>query len=124
MDRDFRTMSTLVEKGISGGYDASGVLHMLTCEGRSSWMAEELLQRRMWVAAGNYGALNTCVENGAVDVAKLLLDGGMDYECYRQMYPHSGSDETIQALDAHWEELQAQTQEQDAAPQIGGMTFG
>ena len=122
MDRDFRTMSTLVEKGISGGYDASGVLHMLTYEGRNSWMAEELLQRRMWVAAGDYGALNVCVENGAVDVAKLLLDGGMDFECYRQMYPHSGSEETIRELEAHWEELQAQGQTD--APEIGGMTFG
>ncbi|MBD5085679.1 MAG: ankyrin repeat domain-containing protein [Clostridiales bacterium] len=125
MDRDYRTMSTLVEKGISGGPDASRTLHMLTYEGRNSWMAENLLQKRMWVDVNNYRALHACMENGAVDVAKLLLDGGMDFEQYRLRYPNGGSEETIQALEEHWNQLQAQTQEQDAAgPEIGGMNLG
>lgn len=41
----------LVEKGISGGPDASRTLHMLTYESRNSWMAEELLEKWMWVSA-------------------------------------------------------------------------
>ena len=125
MDRDYRTMSMLVEKGISGGPDASRILHMLTYGGHDSWMAENLLQKRMWVDVNNYRALHACVENGAVAVAKLLLDGGMDFEQYRLRYPNGGSEETIRALEEYWNELQAQTQEQDAArPEIGGMNLG
>ncbi|MBD5099636.1 MAG: ankyrin repeat domain-containing protein [Clostridiales bacterium] len=124
MDRDYRTMSMLVEKGISGGPDASRTLHMLTYGGHDSWMAENLLQKRMWVDVNNYRALHACVENGAVAVAKLLPDGGMDFEQYRLRYPNGGSEETIRALEEHWNELQAQEQEQGNAPEIGGMTLG
>ncbi len=84
MDKDWRTMSMLVEKGISGGSSAERTLHMLTYEGRDSWMAEELLQKRMWVGVNDYHALHACMENGAVDVAKLLLDQGMDLDQYKE----------------------------------------
>ena len=131
MDADYRTMSMLVEKGISGGGCAGRILHMLTCEGRNSWMAEELLRERMWVDIKDYHALQSCVQNGAVDVAKLLLDGGMDFGRYRQIYPNSGSPEAIQALEEHWAGLQAQAQEQgegqapaESGAAMGGMQFG
>ena len=123
MEPDYRTMSMLVEKGISEGGSAARTLHMLTYEGRNSWMAESLLEKRMWVDINDYAALNACVKNGAVDVAKLLLDGGMDFERYREVYPNSGSVETVQALEEHWNELQAQ-QQKAAEPEMGGMTFG
>ena len=112
MDTDYRTMSMLVEKGISGSGCAGRILHMLTYEGRNNWMAEELLEKRMWVDVNDYHALYSCVENGAVNVAKLLLDNGTDFGRYRQIYPNSGSPEVIQALEEHWAGLQAQAQEQ------------
>ena len=123
---DYGMLFTLVEKGISGGNSAERTLHMLTYEGRNSWIAKDLLEKRMWVDVNDYGALNACVENGAVDVAKLLLNGGMDFGQYRQRFPGSGSPDTIQALEAHWNELQAQEQEQgqSGAPEIGGMDLG
>ena len=102
---------------------------MLTYEGRDSWIAEDLLEKRMWVDSNDYGALHACVENGAVNVAKLLLDGGMDFDQYRQRYPESGSPDTIQALEEHWQTIQGQAQEleqeQADAPEMGGgMTLG
>ena len=121
---DFRTLSMLVEKGISGSGSAARTLHMLTYGGRNSWMAESLLEKRMWADVNDYAALNACVQNGAVDAAKLLLDGGMDLERYREAYPTSGSVETVRALEEHWAGLQAQEQEQDDAPRMGGMAFG
>ena len=135
MDKDWRTMSMLVEKGISGGSSAERTLHMLTYEGRDSWMAEELLRERMWVDVNDYHALQSCVQNGAADVAKLLLDGGIDFGRYRQIYPNSGSQEVIQALEEHWAELQDQAQEQGqdqgegpdsvaGGATMGGMTLG
>ena len=128
-DPDFRTLSTLVEKGISGGPSSERTLHMLTYEDRNSWMAEELLEKRMWVHTCDYGALRACVDNGAVEVCKLLLDGGMDFEQFRRRYPSTGSPEIIQALEEHWNVLQAQAQEsaepeQAQGPEIGGMNLG
>ena len=62
---DYEMLSTLVEKGISGGGSAARTLHMLTYEGRNSWIAEELLEKRMWVDPNDHGALYACMENGA-----------------------------------------------------------
>ena len=127
-DADYRTLSTLVEKGISGGDSAARTLHMLTYQGRDSWIAESLLEKRMWVDVNDYWALDACVKNDAVGVAKLLLDGGMDFDQYRQQYPNSVNPETIQALEEHWNGICSQTQEQEPeleeSPEMGGMTFG
>ena len=136
-DADFHTLSVLVEKGISGGDSAARTLHMLTYEGRNSWMAETLLEKRMWVAPTDYGALHACVENGAVGAAKLLLDGGMDLEQYKEWAKRQSHglrcNDTLASLEEHWTELQVQSrqireegqgEEQPAEPGMGGMTIG
>lgn len=125
MDYDHRILSELVEKGITGGASSSRTLHMLTYEGRNSWIAEDMLEKRMWVELHDYSALHACVQNDAVDVAKLLLDNGMDFEEYRQWAEHRGGghEETIQALANHWQELKAPEQ-QEEVPAQGGMLFG
>ena len=125
-DKDFQTLSTLVEKGISGGPSAWRTLHMLTCGGHDSWIAEELLEKRMWVATDDYRALHACIENDAVDVCKLLLDGGMNFEGFQQWakdYTYIEHKETMKALAAHWSEMQAEP-EQAPDQEIGGQTFG
>ena len=60
-------------------------------------------------------------------VCKLLLDHGMDFEQYQTWaakHQGSGHEETLQELEAHWQELTEQGQEQGAAPQMGGMGLG
>ena len=126
---DYEMLSTLVEKGISGGGSSADVLRNLTRDQRSRWMAKDLLETRMWVTANDYSTLHVCVENDAVDAAKLLLDGGMNYDRYRQLFPGGGNPETVQALEEHWAELQTQAQEQGeeqapVGPEAGGMQFG
>ena len=137
-DADYRTLSALVEKGISGGDSAWRTMHMLTCKKQDQWIAESLLESRMWVDVNDYGALHACMENDAVDVAKLLLDGGMDLERYKEWAKRQSHglhyDDTLASLEEHWTELQSQKQEQgsepegeqeqDTSPQMGGMTFG
>ena len=127
-DQDFRTLSALVEKGISGGPNAWRTLHMLTCGGHDSWIAEALLKKRMWVEADDYAALHACVQNDAVDVCKLLLEGGVDFDVYQQWaknHPCGGHEETVQALADHWVELQAAQEQGEQAPsQTGGMSLG
>ena len=127
-DQDFRTLSALVEKGISGGPNAWRTLHMLTCGGHDSWIAEALLKKRMWVEADDYNALHACVQNDAVDVCKLLLEGGVDFDVYQQWaknHPCGGHEETVQALADHWVELQAAQEQGEQAPsQTGGMSLG
>ena len=129
-DKDFRTLSTLVKKGISGGPDAWRTLHILTSQKSDCWIAEELLKERMWVALDDYSALHACVQNDAVDVCKLLLDGGMDFDQYQQWAQTrlcAGHEDTLQALADHWAELKP-TQEQEeqvpASQETGGMTLG
>ena len=136
-DKDFRTLSALVEKGIAGGSSAVRTLHMLTYEGRNSWIAEELLKKRMWVDTGDYSALRACIENDAVEVCKLLLDGGMDFDGYQQWSQtqhFTGHEETMQALAGHWSELRAAMEQAGASMEfqqsgtdgaaIEGMTLG
>ncbi len=130
-DKDFRTLSALVEKGISGGPSTYRTLHMLTCEGHDSWIAEELLEKRMWVDLDDYNALHACVQNDAVEVCKLLLDGGMDFDVYQQWaknHPCAGHEETLQALTDHWSEMQAEQAgapaELQQGPAMGGQTLG
>ena len=124
-ESDYRTLSELVEKGISGGPSAARTLHMLTYQGRNGWMAEELLEKRMWVDLDDYNALHACVQNDALDTAKLLLDHGMDFEQYRHWAEHRGGghEETVQALSDYWQELTA-GQEQSEAQEMGGMSLG
>lgn len=97
---------------------------MLTCGGHDNWIAEELLKKRMWVNTNDYNTLHACVQNDAVEVCRLLLDGGMDFDQYQQWAqtrPCAGHEETLQALADHWAEMQA---EQALTQEIGGQTFG
>ena len=130
-DKDFRTLSTLVEKGISGGSSAARALHMLTYNGHDSWIAEELLEKRMWVDINDYNALYACIQNKAVDTAKLLLDGGMDFDRYlkwAQVRQYGAPEETYNALVEYWSEMQAEQAEVPAelqkGPAMGGQTLG
>ena len=126
-DHDYRTLSELVEKGISGGASSMRTLHMLTYRGRDSWMAENMLEKRMWVDLSDYNAFHACVQNDAVKVCKLLPDHGMDFEQYQTWaakHQGSGHEETLQELETHWQGLTEQGQEQGAAPQMGGMGLG
>ena len=125
MDQDYRILAELVDKGIHGGSSSSRTLHMLTYEGRNSWIAEDMLEKRMWVELHDYSAFHACVQNDAVDVAKLLLDNGMDFEEYQQWAElrGGGHEETIQALADHWQDLKAPEQMEEA-PAQGGMLFG
>lgn len=124
---DERILNLLVKKGISGGGSAARTLHMLTYEGRNSHVARDMLQRRMWVDVHDYAALHACIENDAVEVCNLLLDGGMDFDGYQKWAEARhccGHEETVQALADHWAELkEAETQEQ-GSPEAGGMTLG
>lgn len=129
-DKDFRTLSTLVEKGISGGSSAARTLHMLTYNGHDSWIAE-LLEKRMWVDINDYNALYACIQNKAVDTAKLLLDGGMDFDRYlkwAQVRQYGAPEETYNALVEYWSEMQAEQAEAPAelqqGPAMGGQTLG
>ena len=101
---------------------------MLTYEGHESWMAESLLQKRMWVDLNDYDAFHACVKNDAVEVCKLLLDHGMDFDQYWQWAEHrsGGREETLLALSDYWSEIKAEMEPAEQAPaqEMGGQTFG
>lgn len=110
-DKDWRVLLDLVDKGISGGPSAWRTLHMLTCQKSDCWIARDMLEKRMWVDVNDYGALHAYVRNDAVEVCRLLLDGGMDFDQYRQWAqtrPCAGHEPTLQALSDYWSDLKAE----------------
>lgn len=95
---------------------------MLTHEGRNSWMAEGMLEKRMWVDVEDYNTLHACVRNNAVAVCGLLLEGGMDfqeYQAWRGAHNCVGNEETMQALTERWQELKAPEQQEEGSIQEG-----
>ena len=79
----------------------------------------------------DYNTLHACVQNDAVEVCKLLLDGGMDFDRYlkwAQVRQYGAPEETYNALVEYWSEMQAEQTGAPAEPQqgpaMGGMTLG
>ena len=121
---DFQTAMTLVDKGIRPGDYVVDVLHTLTGQ-HQNWMAERLLEHGMPVAPDNYAALYVCLNNGAADIGKLLLDRGIDLERYQiwaeKQRKNEGYMETMEELTAYWEKLQNAPQQDD--PSLGDMSL-
>ena len=119
---DFQTAVTLVDKGIQPGDYAADVLHTLTGQ-HQNWMAERLLEHGMPVAPDNYAALYACLNNGAVDIGKLLLDRGIDLERYQiwaeKQRRSEGYMEAMEELTSYWEKQQSGPQQD--GPSMGDM---
>lgn len=124
---DFSSSLTLVDKGIPAERLAEPILRTLLRNSHNHWMAEKLLHNGMAVGTENYGALHVCVESGAVDAAKRILDQGMDYDAYCE-WAHShgkdmGMEDTMNALQEHWESIQAAAEQQERSQEMGGMSL-
>ena len=115
---------TLVDKGIQPGSYAADVLHTLTAQ-HQDWMAERLLEHGMPVAPDNYAALHACLNNGAADIGKLLLDRGIDLERYQiwaeKQRKSEGYMEAMEELAEYW--AQMQTEPQQNGPSMGDMSL-
>ena len=121
---DFQTALTLVDKGIQPGDHAADVLYTLTAQ-HQDWMAERLLEHGMPVAPDNYAALYACLNNGAVDIGKLLLDRGIDLERYQVWAEHRPKSEehgvAMEELAEYW--AQTRTMPQQDGPSMGDMSL-
>ena len=121
---DVQTAVTLVDKGIQPGGRAADVLYALTAQ-HQSWMAERLLEHGMPVAPDDYAALHACLDNGAADVGKLLLDRGLDLERYQAWAEHRPKSEAhgaaMEELAGYWAQLQ--TGPQQDGPSIGDLSL-
>ena len=59
----------------------------------------------MQVDPDDYDALFTCINNGALACAELILDQGMDFEQYRSWAEKNGCagyPDAMERLEAHW----------------------
>lgn len=121
---DVQTAVKLVDKGIRPGGYAADVLHTLTAQ-HQNWMAERLLEHRMPVAPDNYAALHACLNNGAADIGKLLLDREIDLEQYQAWAEHRPKSAehgaAMEELTAYWEKQQAGPQQD--GPSMGDMSL-
>ena len=104
-----QTALVLVDKGAQPGDYAADILHNLTGS-HQEWMAERLLKQGMPVAPDNYAALYACINNKATDIAKLLLDRGIDldqYQAWAEKYPKKeGYEEVMEELTDYWAQRQ------------------
>lgn len=121
---DFQTAATLVDKGIQPGSYAADILHTLTGQ-HQNWMAERLLEHGMPVAPDNYAALYACLNNGAADIGKLLLDRGIDLEGYQAWAEHRPKSEehgaAMEELAECWAQMQIGPQQD--RPSMGDMSL-
>ena len=121
---DIQTAVTMVEKGIQPGSYAADILHALTAQ-HQDWMAERLLEHGMPVALDYYAALYACLDNGAVNIGKLLLDRGIDLERYQVWAEHRPKSEehgvAMEELAEYW--AQTRTMPQQDGPSMGDMSL-
>lgn len=107
-NQDCSLADELVRKGAPCGDQAWTILNQLT-SGGNAWIAAMLLRDGMKVPADDYGALDACVRNGALDAAKILIEHGVDYDRYLEWASaHETGDrdaETLETLMEHWDSI-------------------
>ncbi|MBE7003901.1 MAG: ankyrin repeat domain-containing protein [Ruminococcaceae bacterium] len=126
--KDIQLMDALVKKGAPCGDRAWEILHYLTASG-NTWVAESLIQAGLKVSTEDYGALDACVRNGALDCAKMLLGRGVDFEKYSEWASAHDtgdrSEETLSALEEYWQSIRPREQAAALAEAPAqGMTMG
>ena len=121
---DFQSAVKLVDKGIQPDSYAADILHTLTAQ-HQDWMAERLLEHGMPVSTDNYAALYACLDNGAADIGKLLLDRGINLDRYQiwaeKQRGSEGYMEAMEELTSYWEKQQ--TGPQQDGPSLGNMSL-
>lgn len=125
---DYPTAWKLAEGGINADSCFADIVGFCAANGRPQ-TAYELLRQGARVSPDNFEILHACIDHCCIELGKLLLDQGMDFERYREWSPRDLSQrKSYRAIEEHWNELQAQAQglEQKPtdAPGMGGMTLG
>ena len=122
---DFPMTLDLIRKGARPGEYARHILQPLTYENRNSWIAERYLEAGMQIDPDDYDALYTCVKNGALTCAKMILDQGMDFQQFQSWADRHGVSNTFPdamvQLAEHWVDHNPQEQEDT---QMQGMAMG
>ena len=122
---DFPMTLDLIRKGARPGEYARHILQPLTYENRNSWIAERYLEAGMQIDPDDYDALYTCVKNGALTCAKMILDQGMDFQQFQSWADRHGVSNTFPdamvQLAEHWVDHNPQEQEDT---QMQGMVMG
>lgn len=116
----------LVKKGAPCGDRAWEILNRYISSG-DALNAAILIRDGLKVASDDYGAFDVCVKGGAVECAKLLIQGGFDFEGYLEWEPsHSldrADEEIINKLTQIWKDAHQQDQTDNSVQQLGGMTL-
>jgi len=124
---DFPTAWKLSEGGISADGCFAEIVGFYAEKGRPR-LADDLLRQGARVSPDNFKALHACIDHDCTELGKLLLDEGMDLEQYKEWAKRQSHglrcNDTLTALEEHWNGLQAQTQEQADTPGMGGMNLG
>ena len=116
----------LVRKGIDANAYASDVFRTLAIE-NDTWVIDDFFQKGMYVDPQNYQALHTAIELALPDVAKRLLDSGMDFDQYTEWATQTNrglSNDTVDSLKEYWDAMPDRPEkapEQNSGPTMAGL---
>ena len=105
---DYKLAGELVSKGIDTNTHASDVFRALSGK-NDTWVIDDLFRKGMNVDPQNYQALDTAIDLSLTDVAKRLLDSGMDFDKYSEWanaFSNSVNNETFGAVEEYWAAIQ------------------
>jgi hypothetical protein len=125
-NREYSLALRLVEKGIDGNKCAAETIQALVCHGHYRGYFRIYLERGMQVDNLNYSAMQACIKTDSAETAKLLLDGGMDFDLYTEWADENGialkTGDTFNAVRYYWEnEVKQEVEMNDSGQIMDGM---
>ncbi len=127
---DFNAASKLAQRGFNADSCFPGLVRHCSAH-HDEWQITRLLAQGLHISPNSFDALHSCIEYNCPDAGKALLDKGMDldeYEYWAKGQSHGlRENDTLKALEEHWQTIQAQAQEQEQeaeGPQMGVMSLG
>lgn len=116
---DYRIALKLVENGIDANRCAADVVFALRYKGNNQGFYKHLVERGMQVDNENYSTMQACIKTNSVEIGKILLDYGMDFDRYQEWaegeeYVETDG-ETFSVIKEYWEN-EVNQQEQETSP--------
>jgi hypothetical protein len=101
-----RLAFAMAEKKIDATHYVSKLIHALKYS-NNDWMLKILYERGMEMNPKNIPAMQACIKVGSVEMGKVLIDRGMNFEQFEQFAANNSklceTNETFSALKQYWE---------------------
>ena len=104
--QDFQLAYAMAEKKIDVTHNASDLIRSLKYR-NDDWMLKSLYERGMEMNPTSISAMKTCIDVNSVEMGKVLIDRGMNFEQFEQLVADNPkfceTNDTFTALKQYWE---------------------